>query len=280
MGGMLERIEHSNHVVMYQSPLLRGAGVPHAFSTRVGGVSSGPFHALNLGNPGGVEQQDAASNILENYRLLQQAIGADHMPRAWVQQVHGRHVELLEREPENEYAETFESEIRDRFSGQLAADGLVTGESNVLLTMRTADCYPILFASEDGRHVAAAHAGWRGVVGNVAAKTVRVLHEAGAAPETLVAAIGPGISLDHFEVGKEVAAEFAAHQLSAAVQSHFAKRPRIDLQLAIQLQLQRCGVMRVDTGALCTFRDAGEFFSHRRDHGITGRMAAVIACRR
>jgi YfiH family protein len=276
---MLQRIEHSNGVVYYRSPLLHESGVVHGFSTRIGGVSREPFQSMNLGNPSGCEQQDTQANLQENYQALQDAIGASRMLRAWVHQVHGRMVELLEHEPESEYGETLEAEIRDRYNGQLQADAIVTAEPNVLLTIRIADCVPILLASQDGRIVGAAHAGWRGIVGNVIDKTVRTMHEQGAAPESLVAAIGPCISVENFEVGEEVAAEFARHDLGQAVQSQPGRKPHIDLQLAAKAQLERSGVTRIDGNELCTFRDAAEFYSHRRDNGITGRMAAVIACR-
>jgi polyphenol oxidase len=274
---MLQRVEHSSGVMIYQSPLLLAAGVTHAFSTRVGGLSSPPFDSLNLGNPSACPQQDDQSHLVDNYRMLQEAIDAADMLRAWVNQVHGRTVELLEREPENEYAETLEAEVRDRFSGQLSADAIVTSQPGVLLTIRVADCVPILLASEDGRIVAAVHAGWRGVVGNVVAKTVRAVHEAGASPATLLAAIGPAISLENFEVDEEVAAEFTSQNLSHAVRQQPAAKPHIDLQAAVKAQLEAAGITRIDTNDLCTFRDSKEFFSHRRDNGVTGRMAAVIA---
>ena len=155
--------------------------MPHAFSTRIGGVSTGPFASLNLGNPPTAEQ-DPVDNVQENYRRLKAALGCPAaMPRAWVKQVHGGLVELIDLEGENEYGETLESEIRDRFSGQISADGLVCVVPGVLLTVRVADCVPVLLASDDGRAVAAVHAGWRGVVGQVLAKAVRTLHEAAGA---------------------------------------------------------------------------------------------------
>jgi len=202
--------------------------------------------------------------------------------RAWVSQVHGRMVELIEREPESEYSETLEAEIRDRFSGQASADAIVSIVPQVLLTIRVADCVPILLASPDGRVVGAVHAGWRGVVGNVAAKTVRTMHEAGgdaAAPAKLLAAIGPCISTEHFEVGEEVADEFVQQGLGETVQRRAGAKPHIDLQGAVKLQLEQAGVTAIDTHELCTYRDAREFYSHRRDQGLTGRMAAVIASR-
>ena len=155
---MLERTAHSNGLVTYQSPLLAGRGVVHAFSTRIGGVSLPPFDSLNLGNAQ-EGPQDAPGNLEENFRRLQEALGVPGHQRAWVRQVHGRMVELLEPEPENEYAESVEAEIRDRFAGQTPADAIVTAVSRVLLTILVADCVPILLASADGKIVAAVHAG-------------------------------------------------------------------------------------------------------------------------
>jgi YfiH family protein len=285
---MLQRIEHDNGVVTWQSPLLQAIGVVHAFSTRIGGVSEPPFDMLNLGNPSGIPagQQDPTADLAANYRLLQEALNCPpDTLRAWVTQVHGRTVELIDREPEGEYGETLDAEIRDRFSGQLPADAIVSLVPGVLLTIRVADCVPILLASREGTVVGAVHAGWRGIVGNVLEKAVRTMHEAGAPPASLLAAIGPGICIEHFEVGEEVAREFEARGLGAQVRpagsvaGGIAEKPHIDLQAAARRQLLNAGVTEIDGNELCTFHDAREFFSHRRDHGVTGRMAAVIMAR-
>jgi YfiH family protein len=242
------------------------------------------YDSLNFGSPSeGVteNERDPQENIHENFRRLQAAIGCPNIPRAWVKQVHGRRVEFLEREPESEYAETLDAEIRDRWSGQFSADGMVAAVPNALLTVRVADCVPILLASADGRMVAAVHAGWRGVVGDIACRAVRVMEEAGAKPRDIVAAIGPGISAEHFEVGEEVADAFRQQNLAHAVIAPADQRPKphIDLQSAIRTLLERAGVTQIEGNDLCTFRDAHEFFSHRRDKGRTGRMVGVIAGR-
>lgn len=273
---MFQRIVHPGGVVFYQSSLLRAAGVRHAFSTRIGGVSTGPLAALNLGNPQPPAPQDPPENLAANYERLQIAIGAPLATRAWVRQVHQRRVELLETEAPGEYAETLEAEIRDRFSGQIAADGIVTAEKNVLLTIRVADCFALLLASRDGRVVGAAHAGWRGVLGNIVAQTLRVMHEAGARPDEVVAALGPGICARCFEVGPEVAEEFEKSGYGAMVDHNHGPKPHIDLQTVLVAQLQAAGVAGVDAASLCTVENPGEFYSHRRDGGATGRLAAVI----
>jgi YfiH family protein len=279
---MLTRIVAPNGVASWRSDLLAAAGVPHAFTTRIGGVSPAPFDSLNLGNPGGAAVRDTEENLQENYFRLQVALGLPLATRAWVTQVHGRMVELIEPEGEGEYAETLEAEIRDRYQGQLSADALVTAQRNVLLTIRIADCFPILLASEDGRIVAAAHAGWRGVVGNIVEKTVRAMHEAAgsaAAPAKLLAAIGPGICADCFEVGEEVAEQFEKTGQGARVIRRTGHKPHVDLRAVLAAQLHAAGVTRIDSHKLCTVENPADFFSHRRDQGLTGRLAAVIAAR-
>src|SRR3954469_2034723 len=86
---MLHRDVSPDGVVFYASPLPRGAGVPHAFATRLGGISPPPFDSLNLGNPSGCDIQDDYPRIYENYALLQNAIGLQTRQRCWVHQVHG-----------------------------------------------------------------------------------------------------------------------------------------------------------------------------------------------
>jgi polyphenol oxidase len=277
---MLERVVHANGVVTYQSPRLNAAGVPHAFATRIGGVSPAPFDSLNLGNPTGCETQDDDTRLQENYRRLQDAIGTAQASRCWVRQVHGTAVGLIEPEGEGEYAEPLEMEIRDRWNGQTEADALLTDQPNLLLTVRVADCFPVLLAAQDGRVVAAVHAGWRGVAFGVVGKALRAMGECGVSPAAVIAAIGPGISFEQFEVGNEVAAEFVKAGLGETVRSGAAGKSHIDLQAAVRVQLISAGVSAIDGNDCCTVRDAADFFSHRRDRGITGRMAAVIMRRK
>ena len=275
---MLQKNTFQNGIVAFQSPLLLGHGIIHAFSTRIGGISQGRFSSLNLGNPQDGEQ-DPAANLAENFKRLQTALECPSATRAWVYQVHGRRVELLERESEGEYAGTLQAELRDRWSGQMSADAIIGApvDEPVLLTIRVADCVPILLASADGRYVAAVHAGWRGVVGDILGRSVLALREAGAMGE-LLAAIGPCISVEHFEVGGEVAEEFQRQGLGECVRPPSATqiKPHIDLQAGVRTLLERAGVTQIDGNDLCTVRDADLFYSHRRDKGSTGRMAGVI----
>jgi YfiH family protein len=264
--GLLARRMSHDGVVFYSSPLLEQHGIPHAFSTRIGGVSPAPFDSMNLGNPNGCAVQDHTDHIAQNYRRLMRAIGCEHLPRYYLHQIHGDLVSVVEG---------------DDFSNSTKGDALVTAQPNRLLSVRIADCCPVLLATPDGRAVAAIHAGWRGAVGGVIAAAISKLRAiADVQPTTLLAAIGPCIGFDAFEVGPEVLTEFEKVFGHEAPIRHDANgKGHVDLPTACKLQLLRAGVNadRIDTTDRCTFRDADEFFSHRRDRGVTGRMSALIA---
>lgn len=261
----MERRTAPNGVTYYASPLLERLGVPHAFSTRLGGVSPAPFDALNLGNPNGCPIQDDYERIRENYRRLQAAAGCAGRELCRVHQVHGPAVVRAER--------------RGSFDNSARADALVTDDPGRTLSVRAADCVPILLASGDGRTVAAVHAGWRGVVAGAVPAALTAMHaNSDAAPP--VAAVGPCIGGDAFEVGPEVVEEFVrVFGDDAPVVRRVGTKGFIDLKAAVRLQLLRAGLPdgHIDVSDRCTHRDAREFFSHRRENGITGRMAAVIS---
>ena len=262
---MLERRTHANGVVTYASPLLEQIGVGHGFSTRIGGVSEKPFDSINLGNPTGCDRQDSQESIQQNYVLLQSALGIPNRERCWVHQVHGAEVEVVRR---------------GTFASGRKADALVCDDPERVIAIRVADCVPILLASVDGRVVAAAHAGWRGIVAEIVPATIAAMR-AFCAAEPLIAAVGPCISAAKFEVGPEVIQTFRDHfgeEVISQVDSRSGKG-HVDLRAALHMQLLENGVAesKIDHSDRCTVRDSAEFFSHRRDNGVTGRMAALIA---
>ncbi len=265
---MLQRVEHDNGVVTYQSPLLREVGVIHAFSTRIGGVSVGPFASLNLGSLAKRTAPDENILVSENYRRFRRALGAVKLRRVEVNQVHGCEVWHPPAKP-----------IRPADAPQ--ADAMISQSPGAMLTVRTADCVPILLSDLSGRSVAAVHAGWRSVVAGVVSRTINALRKTfNVEPHQLIAAIGPSIGVDHFEVGEEVASAFEQAGLSSTIDRSRTK-PHIDLRSAVRQQLLTEGLepANIDTTDRCTYRDADEFFSHRRDNGLTGRMAAIIVAR-
>lgn len=264
---MIQRVEHANGVVTYQSDLLRGAGVPHTFSTRMGGVSKPPYDTLNLGYlTKGDAVPDDNTNISENFRRLRSAVGLERRWRAQANQIHGSNV-YVPKEPK-------------RLRECPQADAIVTDLDQAMPTVRTADCVPVLLASEDGRVVAAVHAGWRGIVAGVVQEAVETMRDRfQIASSKLLAAIGPAISARHYEVGNEVIDAFVKADLSGSVLDGFGTKKHVDLADAVVTQLERAGLGDIDRTNRCTFEHADEFFSYRRDGGTTGHLAAVIAPR-
>src|SRR5688500_14323213 len=250
-------------VRLYRSALLVRVGVPHAFSTRVGGVSEGAFASLNLGNPSNGEVRDSAENIEENWRRFAGAAGMGERVVRRVSQVDGCGV--VGADGKNEL-------------GGGCADAIVTRDDACAVAVRVADCVAVLLASEDGKVVAAVHAGWRGVVaGVVRAAVQRMQADRG---RSIVAAIGPCISFDAFEVGMEVVETFGRlFPTNPPVRVEENGKGRVDLREAVRRQLVEAGLSAgaIDTPDRCTVSNKDEFFSHRRDDGVTGRMAAVIA---
>ncbi len=265
---MMERICSTDGVVFYQSSLLAKVGVPHTFSTRLGGVSSAPFDSLNLGNPSGGELRDSAENIRRNHSRWLDAAGMLSRRLVTVSQVHGRDIIPVTWE-------TADQPTRE-------ADAVATSDPRCAVAVRVADCVPVLLSDDAGTVVAAVHAGWRGIVGGVLPNALSWLSGKGCTPDRLLAAIGPCIGFDAFEVGAEVLDQFRRLFGDAApVRPLAGGKGLVDLRQAARMQIQAAGIPphRIDVSDRCTFRDCDEFYSHRRQRGLTGRMAAAIAPR-
>ncbi len=155
-------------------------------------------------------------------------------------------------------------------------DALISNRAGVALSIRTADCLPILMADPRNRAVAAVHAGWRGTVSEIAPKVIQAMNrQFGSSPEDLVVAIGPGIGGCCFEVGPEVAAQFAP---LFPERDDLSGRTRIDLVESTIRQLGRCGVKlgHIATSGMCTYCLAELFHSYRREPGTVERMVTAI----
>jgi YfiH family protein len=158
-----------------------------------------------------------------------------------------------------------------------SADALVCRLMNRAVGVRTADCAPILLAIDDGSAVAAVHAGWRGAVGGVVEAAVAAL---GGDPDRIVAAVGPCIGRAAFEVGPEVvtaAAAVVGDDINDLVVAGVGDRRHLDLAGLCAALLKKAGVSRVDVVGGCTVEQAALYFSHRREHGHTGRQISAIA---
>lgn len=229
---------------------------PHvrALSTaRTGGVSIGPFASLNLGDHVG----DRPEAVAENRRRLAEAAGLPRAP-AWLRQVHGTGV----------------VNVTPDSSPGAEADAATAFQAGAVCAVLTADCLPVLFTCRPGRRVAAAHAGWRGLAAGVLEAVISHMDED---PAELLAWIGPGIGPSAFEVGPEVREAFVVPDaacdiyFTAGVGDHWFA----DLPGLTRHRLEKAGVTSVFGGNYCTFSDAKNFFSYRRD-GQCGRMATLI----
>lgn len=231
-------------------------------SQRAGGVSGAPWASLNLG----VAVGDDPAAVAENRARFTSALGARPV---WLRQVHGSQVVRLD-------ASVFDAPLPP-------ADAAWTSEPGMACAVLVADCLPVLMALRDGRAVAAAHAGWRGLAAGVLEATVDALCTGtGASPGDVIAWLGPCIGPRHFEVGADVLLAFG-QQPGAADAARFASRPRADgsprwladLPRLARDRLAGAGVHAVSQLADCTVEEGSRFFSFRRD-GVTGRHAAAV----
>jgi YfiH family protein len=235
-------------------------GVRAIATLRGGGVSTAPYAALNLGDHVG----DDPAAVAENRRRLGLAAALPAEP-SWLRQVHGAAVADLD---------SLECVARAEDDSPITADAAVARRPGRICAILTADCLPILLASDSGDRVAAAHAGWRGVAAGVIEAAIRAT---ALSPERLMAWLGPGIGPAHFEVGAEVREALLAGDPGA--QAAFAPNARgrfmADLELLARRRLAAAGIDRIYGGGQCTFSDPARYFSHRRD-AVTGRQAALI----
>jgi YfiH family protein len=274
---VLREITHSSGPVVLTSDLLSRAGFAHAFSTRVGGVSAPPFDALNLQSVQANariaegEPRDSDAFIRENHARFAEAAGlARDAVVVDVSQVHGCTVVAA----------------RDAARERVPADAITSARGGHAILIRIADCVPVLLACPRTGTVAAVHAGWRGVVAGIVPAAINALRSLGCAPNELLAAVGPSISVRHFEIGPEVAEELTRANLGACVAApgiygiagREAKH-HADLVLGVRLQLERAGIARanIDAEPPCTYADRARFHSFRRDGARSGRLAALIA---
>ena len=230
-----------------------GAG----FTTRVGGVSAGPFASLNLGP----DKDDPDDNVRENRRRACAALGADATAVSANRQVHGADVRRVDAAPDGGFA----GHLRDWPEG----DGLVTALPGAPLAVFGADCLPVLMWRRDRPLAGAAHAGWRGLVAGVLEATVAELGDPGA----IGVAIGPGIGPCCYPVSAEVRDRFAARFGDAVLAGE-----AVDLALAARRALTAAGVpdAAITTVPACTSCEEARFFSYRRDGRGTGRQAGVV----
>jgi YfiH family protein len=247
-------------------------GLMHGFFTRRGGVSPAPWASLNHGGTNG----DARENVVENRRRMFDVFGlpVDSIFDCW--QVHGRDVLCAEA-------------ARPLDSPHQKADGILTNRQKVTLVMRFADCVPVLLY-DPIRHVTGiVHAGWQGTALRAVAAAVEQMQAVyGSRPEDILAGIGPSICVDHYEVGRGTEVVEAIRRgygkdaqavLVARSGSQGQPTVHLDLWKANQIALEAAGVQKIEQTQICTASDTIDWYSHRAEHGKTGRYGVLLSAR-
>lgn len=257
---------HRNGVVYMTAPTIP---VRHAFSTRLGGVSTGTLASLNLGSNRG----DEPENVFRNYDLLGEATGIPVRHMAFTKQVHGGEVRIVS-----------EADVHVFGSPVLyEADGLVTDVPGLALICFTADCVPVLLCDAVHGVIAVVHCGWRSSVADILGNALEKMCALGAVPECICAAIGPAISKCCFEVGDEVidAVEIWLHGDTAGLYVPKAGVPGkyfLDLKSANARRLRQLSLRgeNIAVSDECTMCSHDKYWSHRYTHGQRGSQGALI----
>lgn len=234
-------------------------GVNACFTTRSGGVSTGPWAGLNLGATTG----DDAAVVRQNRLRLCAAVGVDPERTTLGHQVHGAFVRTLD-------APTRPGRFAGALSGWPESDGLITDRPGIALVVLGADCLPVLLWRQDEQRVCAVHAGWRGLVDDVLAHAVAALGN----PARTCAAIGPGVGPCCYPVDAALRARFAERFGDDVIHDD-----AVDLAAAARVALVEAGVDQVTGVGECTSCHPDRFYSYRRDGARTGRHAGLIAIR-
>lgn len=255
----------SQAVPLLHSPLLaKLPHVAHGFTTRAGGTSAGFLASLNLSTRiAGCEIQDERATVLHNRERVVASLS--NVEGSWVslRQVHGDTI----------------VEVTAAAGSNIEADGLFTRDKRAVVAVLVGDCVPLLMADEAGRAVAAVHAGWRGTRAHIAARMLERLSDVGIAPSDMHIALGPAIGPCCYSVRPDVAQALlsAIPQGAAAIVKQREDQYSIDLwELNVQVAVQAgVALSNIETLRVCT-ACTPDFYSHRRDHGKTGRQAGVI----
>ncbi len=275
-----------NQLAYYQFDGLRTNNIPHGIFTRLGGVSEGQWASLNMSRSTG----DAAEPVVENRKRALDALGLkqEQSITSWL--VHGNHVRVLARD-----------ELRVEGANDVHADAMITRDRGLALTLRFADCVPVMFHDPAKDAVGIAHAGWKGIVNGVLMETVWAMQLMfGSRPQDIIAGVGPCIGPEKFEVGEDVATEiqgvvsvpiverqgdtedkerqgryFMSSPSSSSTLS-LQTKPHVNLWGAARAQLEKAGVGHIEVAEICTASNTHEWFSHRAEQGKTGRFGAVI----
>lgn len=251
-------------------PLFENTGiVNHGFSTRLGGVSAGCWSSMNISTTRG----DNPEHVAENCRRIAQAIGVGVEDFTYTHQTHTTNVAVVEE--------------KDRGSRFLETDGMVTDVPGICLVTFYADCVPLFFVDPVKKVIGLSHSGWRGTVGKMGKVTVEKMKFVyGCEPEDILAAIGPSICQDCYEVGKDVIEKFREVFAEPLMPKLFYEKDNGKFQLnlweANRQVLLEAGIRKENMAVtnLCTHCNPDILFSHRMSGNRRGNLSAFLALRK
>ena len=250
-------------LVYYKFDSFDDLALDHAIFSRIGGNSQGPYSSMNLGGTNG----DNPKAVVANHEKLFKVFGRPYSSRFDVWQVHGKTILFSDapRPPEKKHP---------------PADGIFTDKPEVTLIMRFADCVPLVFHDPARKVVGIVHAGWQGTLLRIGAEAVSAIaRQYGSSASDLRVGMGPSICGECYQVGEDVQKQFLKAWGSDAEQFFLNKEDGLYLDLwgANEWVLREAGVGRVENSGFCTAEKLDEWYSYRKEKGVTGRFAVVIA---
>ncbi|MBE3568665.1 MAG: peptidoglycan editing factor PgeF [Bacillales bacterium] len=266
---MTEPFRLMNDLYVLDSWMKKYSGLVAGFTTRNGGISSEPFHRMNLA----FHVNDNGDDVCENRRILAKKIGFPLQQWVSAEQTHGKNLRQITKHDRGKGALRYEDTIKD-------TDGFYTEEKGVLLTMCYADCVPIYFLAPKWQRIGIVHSGWKGTVQKIAGEMATKWLSDGIDPTELFVAIGPSICQNCYQVDdrviRKVNAILSPNDDIPYVETEIG-RYQLDLKALNLTILKKAGVPKENilVTSLCTSCHH-EFYSHRRDNGKTGRMLGFI----
>ena len=265
--------EIDGQVPFLKYPLFEDTGiVKHGFSTRLGGVSKGYYSSMNLSFTRGDNEND----VRENFRRMAEAIGVKVEDMVFTHQTHTTNVRVVTKEDRGNGI----TRGRDFFD----TDGLVTNEKNVCLVTFFADCVPLFFVDPVKGVIGLTHSGWRGTVGKIGLETVRVMKdEFGCDPGDILAAVGPSICQDCYEVSEDVIDKFKENFDKKYWDALFYKKEngkyQLDLWKANEIVFLESGITKdhIAISNICTHCNSDIFYSHRTTGDKRGNMCGFLS---
>ena len=265
--------ENTDYVPYLEYPMLKDTGiVRHGFSTRLGGVSEGYYASMNLS----FDRGDRKEAVAENFRRIGEALGVRCEDMVLSRQTHTTNVRIV-TDADRGKGITRERDYTD-------VDGLVTNVPGICLVTSYADCVPLFFVDPVKKVIGLSHSGWRGTVGKIGRKTVELMHERfGSDPADILAAVGPSVCMDCYEVSSDVIEKFKEAFPENCWEQLFYEKPdgkyQLDLWKANELIFLESGILpeHIAVTNICTHCNSDILYSHRAAGDKRGNLCAFLA---